>query len=790
MSARWNIAVILLMTLGAEARAQGWIIDRRPRIPIRNAFEVRELAVDARIRDQAAEVQVAQTFYNPGSTELEAEYLFPIPEDAVVENLVLMVDGKELPGRLMNKDEARRIYEEIVRGKRDPALLEYMGRGLYRTSVFPIPAGAERKVLMRYTQLCRRDRDVVEFSYPLSTQKFAGKPVGKVDVKVAIASRDSIKSVFCPSDDARIDRSGDHDVRVSLERRDVSAMNDFRVVYTLAEGRLGASVLSYRPSAGEDGYYLVLASPEVKASDSKPLPKTVVFVLDRSGSMAGKKIEQARNALRDVLNGLRDDDLFNIVVYDDWAETYKPELQRFGPDARAEAQRYVDNIREGGSTNIDEALRTALGLIKDDSRPSYILFLTDGLPTVSQTNEFQIADSCKKANLKHSRVFSFGVGYDVNARLLDRLSGGNSGASEYVKPDESIEAHVGRFVSKMTSPVLTGVQIAFADSDVNRAYPRELPDLFDGGQIVWAGRYRRSGPTKLKVSGRVGSESRSHEFPVELAESDRGTTYRFVERIWVVRRIGDLIDQIDLNGQNKELVDELVRLSTQYGVMTPYTSFLADERTPLHITANNAVAGERLVQLRELSGASGVNQRGLKNAYRDAEKVDSLHLAESASRFGFDAAAPQTSGGLPGMMGGRSGGMGGMGAMMGGMMGPSDPADARLAARRQAAGAQAGQQAQMGRQAGQQQGQAQARAETVRQVGAKTFYFKEGRWVDSAVKPGEEAGAKVVRQFSDDYFNLARAQSADWNQYLTFTDPVVVKLADAVYRIDPAEETR
>jgi len=656
-------AAALALGMAAEARAQGWIIDRRPTIPVRRSFEIRALTIDARIRDQAAEVQVAQTFYNPGSTELEAEYFFPIPEDAAVENLVLMVDGKELPGRLMGKDEARRIYEEIVRSKRDPALLEYMGRGLYRTSVFPIPAGAERKVLMRYTQLCRRDRDVVEFSYPLSTQKHAAKPVQKLEIRATIASKDSIKSVFCPSDEARIDRSGDHDVKVSLDRSDVTPTNDFRVVYTLAEGSLGASVLSYRPSPGDDGYFLVLAGPEVKATESKPLPKTVVFVLDRSGSMAGKKIEQARNALRTVLDDLREDDLFNIVVYDDRVETYKPELQRYGPDARAEARRYVDNIREGGSTNIADALKSALDLIRDDSRPSYVLFLTDGLPTAGETNEFKIADACKKANLRRTRVFSFGVGYDVNARLLDRLSAGNGGATEYVKPDEDIEAHVARYMAKLTSPVLTGLRVEFADSDVNRTYPRDVPDLFDGGQVVWAGRYRRSGPTKLKVAGKVGGDARTFEFPAELAEADRGTTYRFVERIWAVRRIGDLIDQIDLNGQNKELVDELVRLSTQYGIMTPYTSFLADERTPLHaMTQNVDRARVALRELELVDGASGVAQRGMKRQYQDAQQADSMALNEAVRREGLGME------GMMGMMGGMAGRMG-QGPLTGGRFG-------------------------------------------------------------------------------------------------------------------------
>ena len=200
----------------------------------------------------------------------------------------------------------------------------------------------------------------------------------------------------------------------------------------------------------------MLASPEVKPADTRPLPKTVIFVIDRSGSMAGKKIEQARKALKAVLNNLRDEDLFNVVAYDDRVESFKPELQRYNTRSREEAERFVDNIREGGSTNIDSALKTSLAMIQDASRPSYVLFLTDGLPTAGETGEMAIAQNCQSANARRSRVFCFGVGYDVNARLLDRLSGGNSGTSEYVKPDEDIESHVAAFYSKMTRPALHG----------------------------------------------------------------------------------------------------------------------------------------------------------------------------------------------------------------------------------------------------------------------------------------------------------------------------------------------
>jgi Ca-activated chloride channel homolog len=786
---RMALAVLAVLAAAGSVRAQGIIIDRRTIHPIARSYEVREVILDARVRDQVAEVQVSQTFHNPGSFPIDAEYLFPMPEEGAVQNFVLLVDGQELPGRLLPKDEARRIYEEIVRTRRDPALLEYMGRGLYRTSVFPIPPGADRKVTMRYTQLCKRDRDVVEFAYPLSTQKFTAKPIQRLSLTLRLESRAAIKSLYCPTYDARIDRSGDHEAKVSWEQRDTIPSADFRLITTLAEGRIGASVLSYRPGRSDDGYFLLLASPEVKIDRERRQPKTVIFVLDRSGSMAGKKIEQARNALRFVLNNLRDDDLFNIVVYDDRVETFKPELQRYSPGSRDEAVRYVDNIREGGSTNIDAALKEALGQIRNDDRPSYAIFLTDGLPTAGEVGEAAITDHCHASNRYRTRLFAFGVGYDVNARLLDRLSGGNSGTSEYVKPDDDIEAHVAKFYGRMTSPVLADVRVELEGSSVNRTYPRDIPDLFEGGQLVLAGRYTRSGRTTIKVSGKIAGERKSFEFPAELADSYQGSRFEFVEKLWATRRVGDLIDQIDLHGQNKELVDELVALSTKYGLLTPYTSFLADDRVQLHASAANAIqTRQNLESLNVVSGPAGVAQRDAKQSYKLAERevAPTPFDAAGIGGYGYGGAQPgqNAPGSLPALAkaaapqpglaydrmarGGRGATAQGMGGgMMAGMMG-------RM-------GAMGGQPAIAGK--------PEARrnlAENVRQMGTKTFFRKDNRWVDSTVKPEDEAKAIVVRQFSDEFFKLAREQTSELNQYLTFDEAVTVRLGSQVYRIEMA----
>lgn len=763
-----GLCLLVLASLSQTAVGQVIIIDRRPNVPVARAFEVKEMSLDARLRDQVAEVRVSQTFHNPGSVALEAEYLFPIPEGAAIQDLVLLADGKELPGKLLSKEEARRIYEEIVRRKRDPALLEYMGQGLYRTSVFPIPPGADRQVTLRYTQLLKRDGDVVELSYPFGSQKFTAKPIERLEFRARIENTSEIKSLYSPSHDVEIKRDGDHEAEVKLVQRDVIPTSDFRLLMTLENGDIGASVVSYRPSEGEDGYFMLLASPKIeRPKDQKPQPKTVIFVLDRSGSMSGKKIDQAKASLAFVLRNLRDDDLFNIIAYDDRVEMFKPELQRYQQESRNEALRFVENIRPGGSTNIDEALIEAVKQIRDKSQPGYVLFLTDGLPTVGETNEQQIAKHAKEANDHGARLFAFGVGHDVNARLLDRLSGGNGGTSEYVSPDEDIEAKVARFFSRLTSPVLADIRIDFDGTDVNRTYPRMLPDLFEGGQLVWVGRYRDSGRATVTMTGRVGEDKETVKAKAELADPGEGHRHAYLARLWATRRIGDLIDQIDLHGQNKELIDELVELSKRHGILTPYTSFLADERTELSATVRlREQAGESLRRLNEAeSGALGVGQRAAKQDYLYADRAQS---SESLALAPAPALAPATSGPAPAVAGRPArGAQPALPGLSSGGIGGAMPTTGRYAVARDA------------------EGRAQA-VGTVRQVGAKTFYLRNGAWVDSAVALDDEKKATVITQFTDAYFALSREKTTEENQYLTFREPVVVRLADGkVYRIEP-----
>ena len=590
------------------------------------SYRIDALDVDARLTDQVAKVQVSQSFVNTGSRQMEVSFIFPLPYDGAIDRMTLLVDGKEMPAKLLGADDARRAYEEIVRKNRDPALLEWVGTGMFKTSVFPVPPGAKRTVSLRYVQLCRKQEGMTDFLFPLSTAKYTSHPVEKINFRISVESQEDIKNVYSPTHAVEIKRPDDRHAVVSYTAKDQVPASDFRLLYDIGRGKVSMRVLTYRPDKNQDGYFLLLASPEIKAGSERP-KKTVLLVMDRSGSMSGQKIEQVRAALKHVLNNLREGDLFNIIAFDSEVESFRPELQRYNEKTRREALGFAEGLYAGGSTNINEALRVSLAQLVDAGRPSYVVFLTDGLPTVGETNEMRIVANSKEFNKVHARVFCFGVGYDLNARFLDKLVRENFGQSEYVRPDENIEEHVARLYNRIESPVLTGMKMRYdfdtvkteEGTPVSRVYPHDAVDLFAGDQLVVVGRYKKTGAAKVILTGRIGDKEEKFDFPANFVEHSDDESLAFIEKLWAVRRVGEILDQMDLNGKNDELVKELVELATRHGILTPYTSFMADETTNLHdITSNFDRANRRLESLAQTGGAAGTAQRAMKGDFQNA----------------------------------------------------------------------------------------------------------------------------------------------------------------------------
>jgi Ca-activated chloride channel family protein len=734
--------------------------------PVFSSYKIRSIEVQAAVHDQAAKIRISQVFQNTGSIPVEAQFVFPIPEDAAISDLTLLYDGKELPGRLLAKDEARRIYEEIVRRQRDPALLEYLGNGMFQTSVFPIPPHSDRTVEIRYSQLLKKTGGLVDLLLPLGTFKHANQAIDSLTVGLRLETTEPLKTVYSPTHSVPIERSDEHHATGKFTLTNVTSPDDLRVLYSTQTGAVGMNLITYRPNEKEDGYFLLFASPELKAPQAAALSKTAVIVVDRSGSMSGPKIEQARQAVKFFLNQLKPGDTFNVVAYDSDVEAFQPELQRVTPETIKAANSFADGISAGGGTNIDGALKAALAMLTDDKRPSYVLFLTDGMPTVGEQNEHKIVAHAKEADKVHARIFNLGIGYDVNGRLLDRLSRDLNGQSVYVRPNENIETYVSTLAKAIAAPVLANVDVKFefdrpqalAAPPISRTYPRKLTDLFAGEQLVWVGRYREAGSIKLTLSGDLTGKRQTYTLTGELSAHSTPGANSFVEKVWATRRIGELIDEIDLNGNNHELTDELVHLSLKHGIMTPYTSFLADERVDLvdHMGLQRQ-ADQSLNQLHETEGVSGFQQRDLKRQLKSSDNAQVLQGGMDMDPL--PAAAPS-----PGLGGLRSGGAG-QTKSKGGSFHAAHGWAAPHAL----------------------QGSLQtADKPSVQNVADKTFYWKNNRWRDAELTAETEKDPIKVQQFSDAYFALAANDHGRFAKYLALDGPVLVRLEGKTYLIEVA----
>jgi Ca-activated chloride channel family protein len=736
MRLRLLLTTFLFASFASFARADGLIIPIHPQMRVRGSWAVQYHRVNIKVRDQVADVSIDQAFVNTGNTMIEVQYVFPIPPAAAIDSLNLLVDGREFKGRLLAREEARRAYEEIVRAKRDPALLEYVNYGMYRTSAFPLFPGKQVRVIVHYTDLCKKDGEIVEVFYPLNTEKFSSRAINEVEIKTDILEKAPISAVYSPTHAVVIERPSPEHVVASYKTTQDIPSTDFRLMYQPTRSAFGATVLSYRPEGNEDGYFLLMVSPTPRAEKPVVSPKDLVIALDRSGSMSGQKIEQAKSSLNFVLRNLNAGDRFNVIVFND---TVDPLFEKLVPNDQGTVDKalgMIDRINATGGTNIHDALTSALQSISSsgaDKRSKYILFLTDGLPTIGQTNESTILKDAAAANGQaKAHIFAMGIGYDVNVRLLDRLVGDNRGVSSYVKERESLEPRISALYNKLKNPIMTDLGISFRGIGTKMTYPQTVPDLFEGDQILLVGRYSGSGSATFDVSGTYAGKQQSFHYSADFARTSDKFGYAFLEQLWAVRRIGFLLDQIQLNGRSTEVVDELVRLSKQYGIITPYTSFLADERTDLsnsvNLTKQANISAFDLIT--NVSGAAGQINANNRAVMKEA------------------TIAPASS--LPGK-------------------GAAQIGNSKLAS---------------------YEANRTEHLANVQNVANKALYRRGQQWIDSSIADEDisklNAAAKTIAQFSDEYFRLAATNSVADNQILSRQQPgeeFIVSIRGQIYRI-------
>lgn len=598
--------------------------------------EISEIAAVVSILEQVATTTLDIRLRNPGGRRLEAELIVPVPDDAAIRGFTFQGSAAEPTAQVLPKGEARAIYDQIVAKTRDPALLEFAGYNLVRSSIFPIEANGTQTVRLIYETLLAADGDRIDYVLPRSESLQYTVPW---KVTATIRAKRPISTVYSPSHRVRTIRSGAGSVTTSIApdaERDPGA---FRISYLLERSGVTASLLAYPDPKVGGGYFLMLAGLPAKppvTGESQPIKREVTLVLDRSGSMAGHKIKQVREATRQVLAGLQPGEAFNLLAYNDTVDRFRSEPTVKNDANVDEAFKFLDRVQAQGGTNIHDALLEALRPKPTTGALPIVLFLTDGLPTVGQTSEVAIRNVAAKANPHQRRIFTFGVGVDVNAPLLESIATDTRAATTFVLPSEDVEAKVGQVFGRLSGPILADIAMEIrANDNKPRAVditPAIVPDLFEGDQLVVLGKYQGETPLSFEIKGNYLGQQRTFRFTFSL---DGATTKNaFVPRLWASRKIATLVDAIRALGADggpatgpgtfagggrtppidpriKELTDEIVRLSTEFGILTEYTAFLAREGTNLEQRESLLAEASGNLKSRAImtrSGAGGVNQ--------------------------------------------------------------------------------------------------------------------------------------------------------------------------------------
>ncbi|MBI4577367.1 MAG: VWA domain-containing protein [Planctomycetes bacterium] len=571
----------LVATPAAPARAQGYVVVPREMAPPEfgpiRVVSLRFHVGKVEVADGVATTTVDQVFHNNSGTMLEGTYVFPLPEGAALDGFSLWMDGKEVKGEVLDAAKARGIYLDIVRRMKDPGLLEFMGQGLFQARIFPIEPNSDKRLKLTYSEVLGREGGLYRYTHPLRPGRSGTGPLAEAALQVSIQTTQPLKTIYSPSHKVDVARDGDRGARVSWEARDVRMDRDFVLYFGSGDGAFGVNLLTHREDpADEEACFALMVTPDLHATDGTVLPKDVVFVFDTSGSMAGEKMQQARAALLHCLGRLRAEDRFAVVLFSTEARPWRDGLSNADEANLAEARRYVEKSEAAGGTNIHEALgvATTLGKAAEEGRPFMVVFMTDGLPTIGEIDPAKILSSVAAARGPSLRLFTFGVGNDLNTLLLDRLAEENRGSRSYVAEGEDIEVIVSTFFDKVVHPVLSDVKVAIDGVWTRDVYPRNTPDLFAGQQVTVFGRYRGEGHHAVRLTGLLGSEPREYVFEASFEPS---TANGFIPSLWATRKVGYLVDQIRLHGENPEVVEEVIRLGKKYGIVTPYTSFLVTE---------------------------------------------------------------------------------------------------------------------------------------------------------------------------------------------------------------------
>ncbi|MBN8546328.1 MAG: VWA domain-containing protein [Ignavibacteria bacterium] len=609
--------LIILMLAVPQIFADGFIIIPDPPYPgprphpgWRDPFplEVKYHDVNVTIDGFTAKTKIDQVFFNPLNQRLEGQYIFPIPEGAVITGFKMFINGKEYKAELLDAEKAKKLYQEIVSKSKDPALLEYSGKNIYTLKIFPIEPRSERKIEIEYFQTLEYDGGTYKYLYPLNTEKFSSKALEKVSVAVDIKNKNKINGIYSPTHETKSERLDDNHFKSVYSEINVKPDKDYLlVIHTVPKGSV-IDLMTYN-SSDKEKFFLLNFSVDESEFPAEYVPKDVVFVLDISGSMAGEKMTAAQSALVYCVNRLREKDNFQIIKFGTEAEKVFSSFMKADKKNKESAEQKIKKMEALGGTNIEEALKLALKEKGEKDRPFYVVFITDGKPTIGERDDIKLVAGLDSSLIAGKRIFTFGIGYDINIHLLDKIALKTGGVRNYSPPNSEIEVNISSFFEKIEFPILTDVTVSTSGNiKFSKSYPNTKIDIFKGGVLTLAGIIEEGSSGKIIIKGKRNGKEVKFEKDVTISDGD---SYTFIPVIWSMRRVGHLLDLIRLNGESKELIDEVVYLAKKYGLITPYTAYLILEDEQLTGTPRPPLAPN----LKDAGGFPEANPQVFKDEF-------------------------------------------------------------------------------------------------------------------------------------------------------------------------------
>ncbi len=576
---------------GAALRADRAIGGRLQTVDGRRAVDLPLEHTRARIRvaGYLAEAEVTQVFHNPYDRPIEAVYLFPLPDDAAVDDMTIAHGGRTVRGTIRRREDARLVYERAREKGQLAALLDQERPNLFRQQVANIAPGERVEVALRYVAPLRYEAGGYELVFPMVAPP-RHQPSGAadaaavqpqvlppdlrsrhdIDLAVEVDAGVPIRGIESPSHRIEIERGSDPArAAASLHPSDTVPNRDFILRYQVAGDAPALAVLADR-TGSRGGSFFLLAQPPLDLADDQVAAREIVFVLDTSSSMAGAPLARSKELVRRILGALRPDDTFQLVRFADAASALGDRPIANRPRNRELTLGWLDALTAGGGTEVTAGIDAALAVGHDPGRLRLVVFLTDGYVG----DEDRILARVR-ARMGEARLFSFGIGSAINRYLLDEMALAGRGAAQFVRPDEDTNTVVERFARRIDKAALTDIEIDWNGLAVDELAPAALPDLFVGQPLVIAGRYRAPGRAVVTVRGRQGGRPVEFAIPVDLpAEADRPS----IATVWARRRIADL-DRRLVRGDDRRAIAEVTRLGLEHRLVTAYTSFVAVDET-------------------------------------------------------------------------------------------------------------------------------------------------------------------------------------------------------------------